>query len=225
MNLSTEYIDTKGVEAFNSLGEEDVDCCNPFQYLECSRSLPLSDSRAFDSFIKHIWELGGHLKAQVNAVVIEERGHGQGRLGARRRLTGGIREEIISVGVPSSTSAVSSSVASSLPMTTSKRQPNEEVLPQGQGSSSSYISSVSYAQIGGPLPVKDYHAFVSFIPMSPTEVLVRWQVKFRPTWIGQALCCGGALIRIILRYAFNLILQEFYEHSVASKDKTRDKRK
>lgn len=95
-------------------------------------------------------------------------GKGRGMVGHVRGMSGGVREEIIAAGEPQAKSDA--------------------------------IASISYkATSFGLFPLKDHIAFVQFVP-EPTSArtLVIWRVKFTPSAIGNVLCCGGSLVRLVV---------------------------
>ena len=171
-----KYIDEAGWKVFHETTE-----CSKCT-VRSSIVVPVDVQGAFDGWIQHIWVNGGHGKA-ASRVVLEKDGQGRGLIGCIRRVSGGIREEIVSAGCPRPSSAS--------------------------------ISSILYTMLdGSPIPVENYYGFVQFIPETDTSTRIVWEARFNPSFIGSVLCCGGVIVRWVLHYAFNVILQEFqtFEH-------------
>lgn len=72
------------------------------------------------------------------------------------------------------------------------------------------IPSIAYQVTGfGCLPVDEHLGFVRFVAtdVSATttscQTLIIWEEKFIPTaFVGQILCCGGTIIRSVIRQYF-----------------------
>lgn len=109
-------------------------------------------------------------------------GKGRGMVGHVRGMPGGLREEIVAAGEP-----------------------------QTKGDA---IASISYKVKGfGALPLQDHIAFVQFVPDTTTgasnRTLVVWSVKITPTTIGNVFCCGGSMMRLVLRTVLSYFMDGF----------------
>lgn len=128
----------------------------------------------FDGWLHHVWLAGGR---EVHA------GSGRGLVGHVRQVPLGVQEEILSAGLPSSSSSFDR------------------------------IPTVHYRlRRFGPFPLKDHLALVRFVdvaasPNSAPATLVVWTVKFEPSPLGYVLCCG-LVVRLIFRTALQFFLAQ-----------------
>lgn len=109
-------------------------------------------------------------------------GKGRGMVGHVRGMPGGLQEEIVAAGEP-----------------------------QTKGDA---IASISYRiKSYGPFPLQDHIAFVQFVPDTTTgasnRTLVIWSVKITPTNMGNVFCCGGSMMRLVLRTALGYFMDGF----------------
>lgn len=173
------------------------------QHLSLSTVVPgVTPDEVLGEWLSHVWHEGGHR----TRVVIEQRGHDD-QVGCVRRVSGGVREQLLSVG------------RSSIPRreAADEEESEEEYISGSLSERRMKIASVEYQVIGGPLPVARFFGFVQFIPLEPGETLIVWEFAFDPSPIGYACCCGGSFIKWMLRYAFEGILQDLREHIVRTR--------
>lgn len=118
--------------------------------------------------------------------VTAKAGRGRGHVGHQRSvLAGTVVEEIVSVG-----------------------EPDDAATPSDR------IPSVSYKlHKFGPFPLKDHIGLVSFVPdaSAPSDLpatLILWTVKVTPTMLGNIACCGGSLVRLLLRTVLHQCLDD-----------------
>ncbi|KAF0686052.1 Aste57867_22146 [Aphanomyces stellatus] len=79
--------------------------------------------------------------------------------------------------------------------------------PRADGSDN--IGSVHFKLINQGTWLEGYHAMVSFIPdrTNPSNTLVVWAVKFDPSRASILICCGGTVLRMLMRTHMNQMLQ------------------
>ncbi|KAH9194448.1 hypothetical protein AeNC1_003562 [Aphanomyces euteiches] len=71
--------------------------------------------------------------------------------------------------------------------------------PKSDGSGS--IGSLHFNLIAQGTWIESYQAMVSFIPdrSNPANTLVLWDVKFEPSRTSVLVCCGGTILRMLMR--------------------------
>jgi hypothetical protein len=89
-------------------------------------------------------------------------------------------------------------------------------LPQEESKRSGLIGSIHYElEKAGPF-FEGYRAMVSFIPdeQNAANTLILWAVKFDPTRAGTVLCCGGTLLRLLMRNRMHSCLERMKSNEV-----------
>ncbi|CAH0477311.1 unnamed protein product [Peronospora belbahrii] len=158
------------------------------QELVVSECVVGSPSEVFDAWIEEVWLAGGFEQHE---------GEGRGYVGHIRRISLGVEEQILSVGLPMDDIVDSDGGRPSFAATQWD---------------SSKIPSVYYKiRKFGLFPVLNYFAFVQFIdvaasPESTPATLVIWSLKMEPSVIGYLFCCGG-FTKVILRWALQSLLR------------------
>ncbi|ETV97634.1 hypothetical protein H310_09525 [Aphanomyces invadans] len=71
------------------------------------------------------------------------------------------------------------------------------------------IGSVHFKLVDQGMWLEGYHAMVSFIPDrgNTSNTLVVWSVKFDPSHASVLLCCGGTMLRMLMRNHMHRQLQ------------------
>ncbi|CCI45019.1 hypothetical protein ABG067_004561 [Albugo candida] len=138
---------------------------NDGQELSITRLVKLPPDEAFDEWFNSVWCAIGE-----NVTL----GEGSGFLGAKHQLPGGVLEEIVRVGVPSTDSRCIHS--------------------------DSILSILVKGTQRGIFPIQNHIGYVRFIPDTASkQTLIVWNVKWTPTVLGNVFCCGGSIIRLALR--------------------------
>ncbi|TMW60618.1 hypothetical protein Poli38472_000660 [Pythium oligandrum] len=162
--MTTRYADPQAYERYEEFdGQEGV----------VTQLVPVSSAEAFDAWIEKAWK-----KPMVKEL---RPGQGRGHVGHFRQVPLGIKEEILSAGLP--------------------REEDDEVIP----------TILYKVQDFGPMPVNDHIGFVRFVPdksSSKPQTLVIWTIKIVPSTIGNVFFCGGSVIRVFIRTALSFFLSD-----------------
>ena len=90
----------------------------------------------------------------------------------------------------------------------------EKIVRVGEPSSDQdLIPSISYRVISGPFPADEHLGIVRFIPdQTSGSTLVCWDIKYVPSALGNVLCCGGTMIRLVARNVVQQTLTQLSNH-------------
>ena len=64
-----------------------------------------------------------------------------------------------------------------------------------------------YAVVGGPFPVVRHRGVVSFLELTGEGTDVIWDVEFQPSSFGNAFCCCGAGLVVLVRVSLGSMLR------------------
>ena len=64
-----------------------------------------------------------------------------------------------------------------------------------------------YAVVGGPFPVVRHRGVVSFLELTGEGTDVIWDVEFSPSAFGNAFCCCGAGLVVLVRVSLGSMLR------------------
>ncbi|ETV71886.1 hypothetical protein, variant 2 [Aphanomyces astaci] len=82
----------------------------------------------------------------------------------------------------------------------------------GSANDDDRIGSVHFKLVDQGMWLEGYHAMVSFIPDrgNTFDTLVVWSVKFDPSRTSVLLCCGGTMLRMLMRNHMHRQLQRMH---------------